>query len=92
MLHWEFSGSLPNYTILETFKSYKEVKHIMITIIALIYIYFILCDTYQHLKITFRKSSAPLTKSIPPSQKFNLKSVSTPRLAQCFNGRLCFNN
>ena len=29
---------------LETFKNCKEEKHIMITIIALIYIFFILCN------------------------------------------------
>ena len=69
MLHWEFSGSLPNYTILETFKSYKEVKHIMITIIALIYIYFILCDTWSTFENYFQKILSPPDKIHSPLPK-----------------------
>ena len=43
---------------LKTFKNCKEVKHIMIMIIAIIYILsYVIFD--QRLKITFRKSSAP---------------------------------
>ena len=52
---------------LETFKNCKEVKHIMIMIIAIIYIFLSYVIFDQQLKITFRKSSDPLKKStLPP--------------------------
>ena len=44
---------------LETFKKCKEVKHIMISIIAIIYIFSSYVVFHQQLKITFRKSSGP---------------------------------
>ena len=71
---------------LETFKNCKEVKHIMIMIIAIIYIFLSYVIFDQQLKITFRKSSAPPWKNplpplyslLTPSQKIS-KSAS-PRL------------
>ena len=48
--------------MLETFKHYKEVKHIMIMIIAIIYIFLSYVIFDQQLKITFRKSSGPPEK------------------------------
>ena len=89
MMHLEFSGSFPDYTIfickfkidesfffihgtflvykLETFKHCKEVKHIMIMIIAIIYIFLSYMIFDQQLKITFRKSWAPPWKNpLPP--------------------------
>ena len=73
-MHGKFSESFPDYTIfigkfttdecflfkLEIFKICKEVKHIMIMIKAVIYIffkYYVIFD--EQLKITFRKSSDP---------------------------------
>ena len=47
---------------LETFKNCKEVKHIIIMIIAIIYIFFILGDIWSTVENTFRKSSAPPEK------------------------------
>ena len=45
---------------LETFTNCEEVKHIMVMIIAIIYIFFNLMTLFdQQLKIIFRKSSAP---------------------------------
>ena len=57
-MHGKFSGSFPDYTIfickvttnecflfkLETFKNRKDLKHIMTMIIAIIYIFYILCN------------------------------------------------
>ena len=43
----------------ETFKNFKEVKHITIMIIAIIYIFLCYVIFDQQLRITFRKSSAP---------------------------------
>ena len=40
----------------------------MIMITAFIYIFLSYVILDQHLKITFRKSSAPLTKPTPPSK------------------------
>ena len=66
--------------MLETFKHYKEVEHIMIMIIYCYNLhFFILCDIDQQLKITFRKSSGPPEKihfplfTLPPK---NPKSAS----------------
>ena len=42
---------------METFKNSKEVKHIMIMIIVLIYFFLSYVIFDQQLKITFRKSS-----------------------------------
>ena len=47
---------------LEAFKNCNEGKHIMIMIIAIIYIFIFYVIFDQQLKITFRKSSAPLKK------------------------------
>ena len=52
---------------METFKNSKEVKHIMIMIIVLIYFFLSYVIFDQQLKITFRKSSAPPPH--PPSWK-----------------------
>ena len=51
---------------LETFKNCKEVKHIMIMIIAIIYIFLSYVIFDQQLKITFRKSSGPPEKIHSP--------------------------
>ena len=51
---------------METFKNSKEVKHIMIMIIVLIYFFLSYVIFDQQLKITFRKSSAP-----PPPEKIH---------------------
>ena len=52
---------------LETFTNWKEVKHIMIIIINIIYIFLYYEIFDQQLKITFRKSSAfPQEKIEPP--------------------------
>ena len=50
---------------LETFEACMEVKHIMIMIIAIIYIFLSYVIFDQQLKITFRKSSGPLKKYTP---------------------------
>ena len=44
---------------METFTNCKEVKHIMIMVIAIIYIFLFYEIFDQQLKITLRKSSAP---------------------------------
>ena len=66
---------------LETFTSCKEVKQIMIMIIAITYIFLSYEILDQLLTITFIKSSSPLKKSIPPfthSPTKNSKSASSP--------------
>ena len=61
---------------LETFKNCKEVKHIMIMIIAIIYIFLSYVIFDQQLKITFRRPSAPPRKNpLPPK---NSKSAGPP--------------
>ena len=61
---------------LEAYKNCKEVKHIMIMIIAMIYIFLSYLIFDQQWKITFRKSSGPPWKSpLPPK---NSKSASHP--------------
>ena len=69
---------------LKTFKKCKEVKHIMISIIAIIYIFSSYVVFHQQLKITFRKSSwlhwqnpLPHFYSISPK---NSKSTGLPVL------------
>ena len=52
---------------METFKNSKEVKHIMIMIIVLIYFFLSYVIFDQQLKITFRKSPAPP----PPPEKIH---------------------
>ena len=49
---------------LETFENCKEVKHIIIIITAIIYIFLFYLIFDQQLKITFRKSSAPAPEKI----------------------------
>ena len=88
IMHGEFSGRFPDYTVfickfktdwvlyihetflvykLETFKNCKEVKHIMIMIIAIIYFFLSYVIFDQQFKITFWKSSGPsLKKSTSP--------------------------
>ena len=51
---------------LETSRNCKEVKHILIMIIAIIYIFSSDVIFDQQLKITFTKSSAPPWKNPPP--------------------------
>ena len=46
---------------LETFTNCKDGKYVIIMI------FLILCDTFQELKITFRKSSAPRPNPQPPT-------------------------
>ena len=53
----------------------KEVKHITILIIVIIYIFSSDVIFDQELKITFRKPSGPLKKSTPPK---NLEIASPP--------------
>ena len=51
---------------LETFKNCKEVKHIMIMVIAIIYIFFILCDIWSTVENYSQKIlRLPLKKSTP---------------------------
>ena len=70
------------YTM-ETFKNSKEVKHIMIMIIVLIYFFLSYVIFDQQLKITFRKSSAPPSPSWKnPFPSKNSKSASLPRFCQ----------
>ena len=77
---WKIFRSFPDYTIfickfttdecflfqLETFKNCKEVKHIMIMIIAIIYIFFYYAIFDEQLKITFRKTSGSPGKILFP--------------------------
>ena len=51
---------------LETFTNCKEVKHIMIMIIAIIHFFFYYEILDQQLKITIRKSSTPTLEKIQP--------------------------
>ena len=54
---------------LETFKNCNEVKHIMIMIIVIIYIFFILYDIWSTVENYFQnmlKPPPPLKKSTPP--------------------------
>ena len=44
---------------LETFKNCKEVNHIMIMIIAMIYIFFIICDIWSTVENYFQKIISP---------------------------------
>ena len=60
---------------LETFKKCKEVKHIMTTAIAIIYIFLSDVISHQQMKITFRKSlGPPLTKFTPSPAPIFTKS------------------
>ena len=79
---------------LETFKNCKEVKHIMIMIIAIIYIFLSYVIFDQQLNITFRKSSAsppppPWKNPLPLFNHFPLKiqklQVSPPLFANIEN-------
>ena len=64
---------------LGTFINCKEVKHIMIMIIAMIYIFLSYVIFDQQLKSTFRKSSASLPEKIQnPLPPKNSKSVGHP--------------
>ena len=77
---------------LQTSKNCKKVKHTMIMILGIIYIFLLYVIFHQQLKITFRKSSAT-----PPSLKKihspifthsfpkNLKSASPPPFCQHWN-------
>ena len=55
---------------LETFTNWKDVKHIMIMIIAISYIFLSYEIFDQQLKITFRKSSPPPHRKNPPPTLF----------------------
>ena len=59
---------------LETSRNCKEVKHILIMIIAIIYIFSSDVIFDQQLKITFTKSSAPPWKNPPPSKNSEIAS------------------
>ena len=83
---------------LETFKNCKEVKHMVIMIIAVIYIFLSSVIFDQQLKITFRKSLAPspwknhsplFTHSLPPPKK--IKKCKSPLFANIenFSGPPC---
>ena len=61
----------------ETFINSKEVKHIMVMIIAVIYIFLSYEIFDQQLKITFRKSAAPLKKATS-SPFYSLKIFQLP--------------
>ena len=66
---------------LETFKNCKEVKHIMIMIIAIIYIFLSYVIFDQQLKITFRKSSDPLSPEKIHSPFYSLPSPKNLKVA-----------
>ena len=51
---------------LETFKNCKEVKHNMIIIIAIRYIFYILCDTWSIVQNYFQKILSPRPWKNPP--------------------------
>ena len=53
---------------LETFKNCQEVKHIMIMIIAIIYIFFILCDIWSAVQDYFQKILSPPEKIRSPNR------------------------
>ena len=86
------SGRFPDFPIfiretilvhkLETFKNCKEVKHIMIMIIAIIYTFLILCDIWSSIESYFQKILRPSQKkSAPPFYSLapkNSKSTSPP--------------
>ena len=68
---------------LETFNNFKQVKHIMIMIIAIIYIFFILCDIWSTVENCFQKIFSPppekihsclFTHSPPKNQKVKVPS------------------
>ena len=69
---------------METFKNCQEVKHIIIMIIAIIYIFLSYMIFDQQLKITFRKFSTPPEKITPPflltPPPKNAKSTGSPFL------------
>ena len=79
VMHGKFSGSFRDYTIfifkfatderflfkLETFKNCKEVKHIMIMIIAVIYIFLCYVIFDEQLKINSKDPQTPLKKFTP---------------------------
>ena len=69
---------------LDTFKNCKEVKHIMIMVIAIIYICFILCDIWSTVENYFQKIfSPPWKKPLPPFHSLpskNSKSAIFPFL------------
>ena len=62
---------------LETF---KEVKHIMIMIIAIIYIFFILCDIWSTVENYFQKILRPPEKVHSPPLK--IQKVQVPPFCQ----------
>ena len=73
---------------LEIFKNFKEVKH-MIMIIAIIFIFFILCDIWSTVENYFQnilrtpwKNPLPPSYSLPPK---NLKIASPPLFANIEN-------
>ena len=71
---------------LETFEICKEVKHIMIMIIAIIYIFLSYVIFDQQLKITLRKSSGPPEKIHFPlfthSPLLKIQKVQVPPFCQ----------
>ena len=60
---------------LEAFKNCKEVTHIMIMTIAIIYIFLSYVIFHEQVKISFRKSSAPPHENFsPPLQLKTLRN------------------
>ena len=64
---------------LETFKNRKEVKHIIIMVIAMIYIFFILCNIsslvenyFQKILSRPQKSHSPFFTHYPPTCMYPL--------------------
>ena len=64
---------------LETFENCKEVKHIIIMIIAIIYIFLILCDIWSTVENYFHKILPPLKKYTHPL--FKNSKIARPRFA-----------
>ena len=70
---------------LETVKNCKEVKHVMIMIIAIICIFLILCDTWWTVENYFQKILRPPWKNPlppPPRPPFKFKDSKSPSFRQ----------
>ena len=69
---------------LETFKNCKEVKHIMIMIIAISYIFYILCNTRSVVQNYFQKILSPRPWKNPPfllTSPLKIKKIQVPPFA-----------
>ena len=79
--------------MLETFKHYKEVKHIMIMIIAIIYIFLSYVILINSWKLLSENPQAPLKKSTSPFllSLLKIQKVQVPPFCQQ-NWMLCLHN